>query len=553
MPEVKFDHVVSFSSEDPPFKAENLTGKSKNGKWRCANAGESQASVVLQAKSPFKIGSVDIGNWGSAFIEVMVRRQESPDSDFQVLLPAASFQSPLESRNEQNAARVRIFQGDKLTASVADQKWDQFKIVCSQPFNKHIKYGLSFFNVTSATEEKAKSPPRTTKLGAFVLKAEQPDEEQEPPKVGGLFESFKKASKPSVAAEMKSDETLAAMTVKASGLTGEDSGFESNKKKRKADEKVATREPPKKPRNGGNLPRRDVAVPGETADPKPLKTPKESTSNVVKKTKPFERLFEDVKFVLSGFQNPLRGEIRDKALQMGAKYRGDWDSSCTHLVCAFSNTPKFNQVRKQRGSKIVKSGWIERSFIDKIRYPWRRYCLDPSDSAQDESEDELWDESLVKETPKVVKEEVIDTDDEKQSYEADTDDELDRVKAEREVKKVENSDDAYDADTDVDEGNESSQQSEDALDLKSSNVLLYGPFDDRDSFMQIVSRFTAKTLPFINSEVNIIVTDVESWDRNFDLALKTNPNLKFLRGEFFRKLAVKKCGLESIESHLIVK
>ena len=62
---------------------------------------------------------------------------------------------------------------------------------------------------------------------------------------------------------------------------------------------------------------------------------------------------------------------------MGARYRGDWDNSCTHLICAFVNTPKFNQV-KGRG-KIVKKDWIEKSYSDRKRYPWRRYCLDNQD------------------------------------------------------------------------------------------------------------------------------------------------------------------------------
>lgn len=50
------------------------------------------------------------------------------------------------------------------------------------------------------------------------------------------------------------------------------------------------------------------------------------------KRKPFNRLLEDVVFVISGYQNPLRSELRSKALQMGAKYKVDWNSTCTHLM-----------------------------------------------------------------------------------------------------------------------------------------------------------------------------------------------------------------------------
>ena len=58
----------------------------------------------------------------------------------------------------------------------------------------------------------------------------------------------------------------------------------------------------------------------------------EVTSRKKKSSKPFERLMEGVTFVLSGFQNPLRGDLRDKAMAMGAKYKPDWGKGCTHLV-----------------------------------------------------------------------------------------------------------------------------------------------------------------------------------------------------------------------------
>lgn len=48
--------------------------------------------------------------------------------------------------------------------------------------------------------------------------------------------------------------------------------------------------------------------------------------------KPFNKLFEGVEIVISGYQNPGRANVRDRALEMGAKYSGDWRSSSTHLM-----------------------------------------------------------------------------------------------------------------------------------------------------------------------------------------------------------------------------
>ena len=67
--------------------------------------------------------------------------------------------------------------------------------------------------------------------------------------------------------------------------------------------------------------------------------PKQQQQQRLVARRPFSRLLEGVVFTISGLQNPLRGQVRQKATDMGAKYRGDWDASCTHLVCAFANTP----------------------------------------------------------------------------------------------------------------------------------------------------------------------------------------------------------------------
>ena len=81
------------------------------------------------------MSSVDIGNDGSAFVEVLVRRAEQvsdgqcgEDDGFRTLLPASSFLTPMESRNEECMSRVRMFDHERLSGDLANQKWDQFKV-----------------------------------------------------------------------------------------------------------------------------------------------------------------------------------------------------------------------------------------------------------------------------------------------------------------------------------------------------------------------------------------------------------------------------------------
>ncbi|CAG9831186.1 unnamed protein product [Diabrotica balteata] len=117
---------------------------------------------------------------------------------------------------------------------------------------------------------------------------------------------------------------------------------------------------------------------GESSKPKKAKL-----------TKPFHELLSGVTLVISGIQNPDRGILRTMALSMGAKYKPDWDSTCTHLICAFPNTPKFNQVKGK--GKIVKKSWLETCHSQRKRLPWRRFALDKADLNKDESEDEIYE------------------------------------------------------------------------------------------------------------------------------------------------------------------
>ena len=194
MPAIKLEKIISVSSEDPSFKAENLLS---NKKWRSNEVGESQVSVVFQLSKSSVIKSIDIGNNGSAFIEVLVSRLANT-GEFKTILVASSFLSPIESRNGSNFTRVRMFTEDKLNTEVAKEKWDIVKIICTQPFNKTIKYGLSFITIHSpeAKSEEIMTPknknntakPGGLKLGAFKLK----DEDDSDDNIGSLFNMDKK-------------------------------------------------------------------------------------------------------------------------------------------------------------------------------------------------------------------------------------------------------------------------------------------------------------------------------------------------------------------------
>lgn len=52
------------------------------------------------------ISGIDIGNEGSAFVEVLA---SVDGQEFSVLLPTSSFMSPMEARNDEERKRVRMF------------------------------------------------------------------------------------------------------------------------------------------------------------------------------------------------------------------------------------------------------------------------------------------------------------------------------------------------------------------------------------------------------------------------------------------------------------
>ncbi|XP_032237711.2 DNA repair protein XRCC1 isoform X2 [Nematostella vectensis] len=436
MPLIQFKHIVSFTSEDPAQPASNLLKSETYRKWRTAESGEKQAVVIIELQKATKINTIDIGNNGSAFVEVLVGRGSwEGNEQYKVLLVTSSFMSPAESKSFTNINRVRMFGSDKLSKPVADEKWDRVKLVCTQPFNKNEQYGLSFVSLHSPPEEVTHegNPELNTsitstpkRLGGFTLK----DEQQDTILPGSMFLKKKTTPPPmSMAAEVRSASIadIKRETNTDKGNTGNSgwgtlgSAFKPSQSKAKevrdkdeaqssddikpvpvkhvksfASVKKSAEVPVKRKHEDSS--KRDRSDPSKTlpaSRESPPQKKRKPESTKPKEEIPFNRILKGVVFVLSGFKNPERGDLRDKALQLGAQYKPDWMSGCTHLICAFPNTPKYNQVKGK--GKIVSKKWITDCHRKAQKLPTKNYHLPgDTDSSSAESSDE---EEVLPEKP----------------------------------------------------------------------------------------------------------------------------------------------------------
>ncbi|TDH11496.1 hypothetical protein EPR50_G00061200 [Perca flavescens] len=602
MPEIQLKHVVSCTTEDPTHKADNLLSSDTYRKWKAARPGEKQTSVILQFEKEEQVHSIDIGNEGSAFIEVLVGNSSAVrDQDYEVLLVTSSFMSPTESRNGTNLNRVRFFGPNQLQKSTAQEKWDRVKIVCSQPYSKNIAYGVAFVKFHSPPDKNDPPPttsPKLTKLGQFKVKEEplSPAASLQP---GSLFFSRDNATKSSTSLKVSPQNerlSYAAAALQAGGSSHSSGQASSSSSaspqppaKRKFEFSKARQSspgpPPSKKISPAGSPEGKAVTPKHKASPASTPSPstakaapgqksadrkRESQSKPEPKPKqpkpsvqqvPFKRMMEGVVFVLSGFQNPFRGELREKALDMGAKYRPDWTPDSTHLICAFANTPKYSQV-KSAGGIIVRREWIMDCHKRKQMISYKRYLMDGAESSSesemegdDQSEEEINKKTPPKQerqvTPKKMPEKKTEDDEYAGSTDVDepgdgddesavdTEDELQRVENESRQKKaavggkVVKQEDPYGGSTD--ENTDAEAEEDHPIPelpdfLKGKHFFLYGKFpnNERRLLLRYIVAFNGLIEDYMTEKVQFVVTS-EGWHNSFEDALMENGNLNFVK------------------------
>ncbi|TKR93227.1 hypothetical protein L596_007723 [Steinernema carpocapsae] len=409
--------VISCSHSERGYDAQNLLhGTSdKRSKWH-GKAGGKLNSVVLKLDREYKFTNFHVGNANSALIEIFVARSSDSQESFQVIVPSTSFMTQMESRNGRPGDRVRIFGEADMIPSVMNQKWDVVKVMCHQPFNDHVAFGLGFFKVEGDADEEIVASPLKSQSNVPSISMKFLDEDtsltcSQTLSTGSLFEQRDQMKKDRDDYERRQKEERRKIEI-----------YKEEKKKHKNDSKKpvgpkatspkpATPKPVKKPEpkkkielsdeddievldspttstqvpkrrfnDGGDSPakkpKRGVVIESSDEEDEAEDRPSTQAWDSSNSQRPgngagIADLLKGVCFSFSGYQNPMRSDLRDKALEMGAKYCNVLTPECTHLVSAFKNTPKMKAIG--RNAVAVSGRWIRRCYAEKKRLPESKY------------------------------------------------------------------------------------------------------------------------------------------------------------------------------------
>ncbi|NXS30662.1 XRCC1 protein, partial [Pomatostomus ruficeps] len=181
MAPVKISYVVSFSSQDPRYPAENLLSEDGIRPWLgCPKEHSRQLSVELQLERASPISYVDVGNYGCAFLQIEVGRSSWPcDQPYLTLVPTVTLMTPADSKLDQNRCGVRMFKEADFPEATVGQKWDRVRLTCSQPFSPCSHFGLSFIRLRTPQEQEPEPlrPPLDT-VGVSYTSMRSSEEEQ---------------------------------------------------------------------------------------------------------------------------------------------------------------------------------------------------------------------------------------------------------------------------------------------------------------------------------------------------------------------------------------
>ena len=596
MAPLRITGVVSCSSEDKVCCAKNLLVADSFKKWATEKPGITNASVILQLESEQSIIGVDIGNNGASFIEVLVANSadDGGPTDYHNLVITSAFMSPSESRSQANRYKLRMFSKEELCKPALEKKWDRIKIVCTQPYNKNIPFGVSVVTLhgPSAPQPKCNDTP----LKIFIPEKPSITSHEITPEINS---AQKKNNNSDVSSESKAASQL------LSKLHQDQCATSSDAMKRLKESSQKGWSQPSRSIIDITDENEDNKTPGSYS--KKLLSPQGSSDKTPRsiQKKDFSRLLNDVVFVLSGFQNPLRSDIREIGLSMGGQYRPDWTSDATHLICSVANTPKFNQV-KGKGIIVAKE-WVFDCKKEKRKIAENKYRLDQSQTlkpskSSSESEIEEVDEkssgdSEIEEVDQkhskrklgkaetdipskrkknnsendsdLVPSQTISSADDDESVKSMEQLELGAIKDELDSPTKPSLPDISDSESEADEAsfdNETDDETETDIIKRLGLPSLPDIFSGHRFFLHSESFETSEEIKQVNrylvayggkvyehmcSQVKFIVTKSDCWMPSFHQALSNNSQIKFLHSSWVEESSSKLLALDKSSYYIV--
>ncbi|KAK1126636.1 hypothetical protein K0M31_004263 [Melipona bicolor] len=450
---IKLAKIIDCSSEHPSYPASNLLQYRSNSSWRCAKPAEMLATVTFELAEQSCITGLDIGNYRSCVVIVTASTVSKPDtwvpivnhqfltndeaanSNFrdQVQIFTKKDLNPITINIKFDRVKVSCMQSANLrelfglsfielkTEVVVDMKLNIFgRFKLKNPEEDDSVDGFKEKNMRIIGHKKTDyknellAKVKETSMDNFFKRQEENKEPMKRPllqklEAGKTEEVFgsknkdpgnsatmndtkcknKKASNDKPVARTPFGDIVPSTTPKVNKTNTQKNDTYSRKRSLSPEQSSSKQSTSNNSKDCSQCQDENKICSNCKKLPKPKATiiPEIPAK---KRKKLFSKLFEDMSFSLSGYVNPQRDEIRKKALQMGAKYIADPNTTnkkCTYLICAFTNTPKYQQLKGH--SKIVSHTFIENCFNEKTKFPWRRYALDKEDATQPESEEEI--------------------------------------------------------------------------------------------------------------------------------------------------------------------
>ena len=201
---IKFKDVAYFSSEHPKNSVKNLL--SGTGNWTTpSNSKLNILEAEFSLACPSSITGIDVGNYWSASLEILVGMSEWPQSRREVLLTEHVFMNRIDCSVGENKQKMMFFREAQFCKEVLDKKWDRVKVVCKQPFKyNNDVFGLGMLVMHGKTapakvevskhiqgSEKCSSSSKNPGLAEFMKKAgNMASSSQRPPKVTSVLKNL---------------------------------------------------------------------------------------------------------------------------------------------------------------------------------------------------------------------------------------------------------------------------------------------------------------------------------------------------------------------------